>query len=73
MQKMFVKKQEFLHFFNAKIYKLTQVYKLHKKTTKKLAKIAEEYGIFTRKNSKWSDLFSQEENGCVCIFFLLEF
>ena len=44
-----------------------------KAVTAELAKIAEEYGIFTRKNSKWSDLFSQEENGCVCIFFLLEF
>jgi len=44
------------------------VYKLHKKTTKKLAKIAEEYGIFTRKNSKWSDLFLQEENGAFAFF-----
>ena len=46
---------------------------MHKKTTKKLAKKAGEYGIFTRKKGNWSDLFLQEENGCVCIFFLLEF
>lgn len=52
---------------------MTQVYKLDKKTTKKLEKIAEEYGIFTRKKGNWSDLFLQEENGCVCNFFLLEF
>jgi hypothetical protein len=44
------------------------VYKLHKKTTKKLAKIAGDYGIFTRKKANGQTYFRRKKTVAFAFF-----